>query len=256
MGELALVGGNAPSDQANALIAQAIDKGVTVETMEKLLAMRRELAAEWARQRYFESLAEFQAECPIIVKAKSVKGKDGKERYRFAPMDVIDKATRAPRKKHGFSHIITTAQTETSLTATCTVHHVAGHSESTSLTVPIDNEAYMSAPQKVGSARTYAMRYAFCDAYGILTGDEDNDAVQEDREEPRDVTPGAEPKDFGPPPKEFWDIKKTRGWDEAKAYLGSQFLGTNWKVEKRDDGWHCLGTPLDAPTVDGKEVPF
>jgi hypothetical protein len=28
----------------------------------------------------------------------------------------------------------------------------------------------------VGSARTFAMRYAFCNAFGILTGDEDTDA--------------------------------------------------------------------------------
>jgi hypothetical protein len=35
----------------------------------------------------------------------------------------------------------------------------------------------MNDTQKVGAARTYAMRYAFCNAFGILTGDEDTDAV-------------------------------------------------------------------------------
>jgi hypothetical protein len=34
----------------------------------------------------------------------------------------------------------------------------------------------MTAQQMVGSARTFAMRYAFCNAFGILTGDEDTDA--------------------------------------------------------------------------------
>ena len=36
----------------------------------------------------------------------------------------------------------------------------------------------MSAQQKVGAALTFAKRYAFCNAFGIMTGDEDNDANQ------------------------------------------------------------------------------
>src|SRR3990167_3791525 len=34
----------------------------------------------------------------------------------------------------------------------------------------------MNAAQKVASALTYAKRYAFCNAFGILTGDADDDA--------------------------------------------------------------------------------
>jgi len=56
------------------------------------------------------------------------------------------------------------------------VHHDAGHEEESSFSVPIDTESFMNAPQKVGSARTFAMRYAYCNAFGILTSDEDDDA--------------------------------------------------------------------------------
>ena len=42
--------------------------------------------------------------------------------------------------------------------------------------VPIDKEGYMNAPQKFASALTFAKRYAFCNAFGILTGDEDDDS--------------------------------------------------------------------------------
>ena len=42
---------------AETLIAQAIDKAVPVETMEKLLAMRRELKAEWAKEQFDAAIA-------------------------------------------------------------------------------------------------------------------------------------------------------------------------------------------------------
>ena len=50
-----------------ALLAQAIDKGMPVESMERLLAMRREMKAEYARDQYFKALAGFQHECPVIA---------------------------------------------------------------------------------------------------------------------------------------------------------------------------------------------
>ena len=57
-----------------------------------------------------------------------------------------------------------------------TAAHVAGHKESTEFTAPVDKDAYMTEPQKWSSAATFAKRNAFCNAFGILTGDEDTDA--------------------------------------------------------------------------------
>ena len=62
---------------AEALIAKAIDKKVPVETMERLLMMRRELKAEWAKAEFDKALAAFQAECPIIK-----KNEERQNRYR------------------------------------------------------------------------------------------------------------------------------------------------------------------------------
>ena len=59
----------------------------------------------------------------------------------------------------------------------CIVKHSAGHSESTSIQVPFGTKTnVMSAPQVVASSITFASRYAFKNAFGIMTGDEDNDA--------------------------------------------------------------------------------
>ena len=55
---------------AEALIAKAIDKNVPVETMERLLAMRRELKAEWAKEEFDKAMSAFQSDCPIIKKRR------------------------------------------------------------------------------------------------------------------------------------------------------------------------------------------
>jgi len=63
------------------------------------------------------------------------------------------------------------------ITAVCKITHNLGHSEESAFRIPIDTEGYMSAPQKYASALTFAKRYAFCNALGILTGEDDFDAT-------------------------------------------------------------------------------
>jgi hypothetical protein len=124
-----------------------------------------------------------------VVRNKPEKG--GGIRYKYAPLDVIVEEVRDILEENGFSYTLATEQTADSVTAICNSHHLAGHSESTRLTAPIDHEAYMNEPQKVASALTYASRYAFRNAFGIMTGDDDDDAQSASKmpEKVQDVTP-------------------------------------------------------------------
>ena len=158
------------------LITKAIENGTAVDVMERLLAMRRELKEEAARDEYFRALAGFQYECPAIEKRKAVYDKDGQLRYKYAPLDDIVAQVKGLLVKYGFSYTIKTEQVPDSVTAICQTNHRMGHSEDTSFLIPIDAKAYMNIAQKVASALTYAKRYAFCDAFGIMTADEDDDA--------------------------------------------------------------------------------
>lgn len=168
----------ADTNQAEVLIAQAIQQGTPVETIERLLAMRRELKAERAKEIYDEAMAGFQSECPIIKKTKSVQIKTGVVAYRYAPIESIVSQVKSLLKKYGFSYS-TKIKTEKGLVkATCIVKQLAGHSEEYEMEVPLGTKtAVMSDSQVVAAAATFAKRYAFCNAFGILTGDEDNDAV-------------------------------------------------------------------------------
>lgn len=184
---------------AQALIARAIDKNLPIESMERLLAMRRELKAEQAKEQYFSALARFQRECPTIGKDKRVNDKSGKKRYSYAPLEQIVEEVKALLSDCGFSYSTAPEQTVDSVTAVCVSHHIGGHSEVTKFTVPIDHEAYMNEPQKVASALTYATRYAFRNAFGIMTGDDDDDAQSagepaQERRTVYDVTPKPAPQ--------------------------------------------------------------
>lgn len=163
------------------LLAKAIEKQLPLEQMERLLAMRRELKEEWSREQYYISLSLFQRECPIIKKTKKVdfisKRTGYKTKYNYAPLETIIDQIKELLERYGFSYTWSTQQTADGITAVCHAHHRDGHTTQTSLTVPIDKEAFMSAPQKIASALTYAKRYTLCDAFGIGTGDEDDDAI-------------------------------------------------------------------------------
>jgi hypothetical protein len=159
------------------LILTALEKGVPVETMERLLAMRDKLVAEQARNAFFRDLAEFQMQCPVIVKDKDVLNKDGRTvRYRYAPLDSIVRQIRGTLAEFGFSYQFTTSAENDSVSVTCHARHRDGHTETTTFVSKIDPQAFMNLAQKFGSALTFGKRYAFLAAFGIMTGDEDDDS--------------------------------------------------------------------------------
>lgn len=166
------------------VLKQAIDKNVSVETMERLLAMRRELKQEAAKEAYDRAMAEFQSECPTIKKIKEVKNRNGELLYSYAPIESIIQQVAPILKKYGFSYSFDT-KTNGSISATCTVTHELGHSKDSTVSVPAGQGSIMSEAQKVASSITFAKRYAFCNAFGIMTGDEDDDNRIAAPEEPK-----------------------------------------------------------------------
>jgi len=169
-------------DNIDNLIAMAVQSQASVENLERLLAMRRELKAEYALTQYNKAMAAFQAACPIIKKNKMVPTNDGRVGYRFAPMDAIISQVKALLQQHGFSYTIDVEETDSGrLTSLCIVNHVDGHSKVSRYPVVLSDGTRMMTPTQVtAAALTFAKRYAFCDAFGIMTGDEDNDARKMD----------------------------------------------------------------------------
>ncbi len=165
------------------VIQNAIDKGVPVETMEKLLAMRRELKSEAATEAYTAALGQFQRDMPVIKKTKQVMNKDGATvRYQYAPLDAIVGQIKKELANNELSYSWDVRHTEGHMDVTCKITHVMGHSETSTLQIPIDKEGFMTAPQKYASAQTFAKRYTLLNALGITTADEDTDATDVGKE--------------------------------------------------------------------------
>lgn len=179
--ETALVVPQGPKPQLSvaALISQGLATGANMEAMKGLYDLMSIERADQRRMQFNEAMAKFQAECPPIKKTKAGgKTANGAVAYYYAPLDAIVSQTKALIQKHGFSYTVKTSASKDTLTAICVVKHVAGHSEESSFEVPSGGgTAIMSGPQKVAAALTFAKRYAFCNAFGIMTGDEDNDAA-------------------------------------------------------------------------------
>jgi len=158
-----------------ALIVKAIEHNVSVEALERLLTMRERLKAEQAREAFFEALSAFQAECPVIRKRRTAG--QGNFTYRYAPLEDIVATVVPLLRQHGLSYRFDTRFEDNppAQAVRCIVNHRDGHTEESEFRTPVDAGARMNEMQKSASAQTYAKRYAFCNAFGILTGDDDND---------------------------------------------------------------------------------
>ena len=63
------------------------------------------------------------------------------------------------------------------MTQVCIVKHTGGHQEEISYTSRfMQTNKATTEVQADGGTNTYTKRYAFCNAFGIMTGDEDTDA--------------------------------------------------------------------------------
>lgn len=190
------------------LLRLAVERGnVDVGTLERLMVVRKEILAETSRREFFDAMAAFQAECPIIIRSRA----GHENRYNYAPLEKIVKDVTPFLTKHGFSHQEDGVVTDGWVEAIVTVTHRGGHKEEKRFKVPTESKAGMSPQQKYGAAMTYATRYAFCAAFGIRTADKDTDC-QEDTESVTTLK------------ARLWDLcKPIRGeankWDTARQWL-------------------------------------
>lgn len=164
------------------MLEKAIERGLDVSTIEKLIELREKLIKEQARQEFIRALSLFQSKIPEIPKDKSVLNKDGTVRYRYCSYDKIVSAIKPFLAECGLSYRYETSFADGKLTIHCIIQHQSGHSEKTSFTIPVDTSPHMTEIQRFGSTITYARRYALCLALGLAT-EEDTDAADLPAEE-------------------------------------------------------------------------
>ncbi len=168
------------------LIEQALAKGSDIDVMERLFTLQERWEANQAKKAFDKAMADFQGECPIIEKKTKVFDRDGKLLYSYAKIESIVEQVGPFLTKSGLSYIFKPKETKDGeVTTICIAKHVDGHSEESEMSIKKgQGTSIQSSSQAVGGDVTFSKRYAFCNVFGIMTGDEDNDAKPDDQPEP------------------------------------------------------------------------
>lgn len=165
------------------LMHLAIEKGASVEALERLFNLHERDVARKAAMAFNEAMSRFKATCPPVRRrtenAQFYVTRNGvKAPVRYANLEDIEATIRAPAGECGLSFRWGDARVDDGkLTLSCIVSHSAGHHEVSSVTLPLDSRAGCSEAQKYGAVMTYAQRYSLIHAFGLTTCDEDVDGA-------------------------------------------------------------------------------
>lgn len=230
------------------LLKQIILSGLSTDSIKLILDKIEEDKKNTAIKMFNAAMAIFQGECPIIPKREAVMNKDGvTKRYSFAPIEKIVEAVKPFISKNGFSYTTTTEISNGTMTSVVLVSHVDGYSRVSRFTVPIEKDAYMNDQQKWAAAQTFSMRYAFRNAFGILTGDEDDDAnslTQKENEEEKKAAFKKEQKKIQDLPTSVKEAFKALGYTSQAVW--SYCNMHEWNNEKILEGLNAIANKRDA----------
>jgi hypothetical protein len=173
---------NASPDRVTALVELAISKNVPVKILERLVALKERVEERDARKAFFDAVARFQEECPVINKSQTAEiiTKSGARfSYTYAPLEEIARTIRPHLKACGLSYSWNVHSDDGKvLNVACVLRHVDGHEERAGFPVPIDADARMSGAQKNGAALTYGKRQSLLSVLGLTTADTDVDGME------------------------------------------------------------------------------
>lgn len=155
------------------LIAAAIEKGLDVSSLEKLMELKERHEANEARKRFFEAFTNFQANCPDLRKTKAVSF--GQTNYHYAPLADITRQLAKVLKQNELSYRWEIKDDQNQMAVTCLISHIDGHTERTTMTANPDTSGAKNAIQARGSAIEYLKRYTLIGALGLSTADSDID---------------------------------------------------------------------------------
>lgn len=156
------------------LIEIAITQNADVDKLEKLLDLQMKWEANVARKKFFEALSAFQNEMPVVTKNKAVKF--NQTSYNYATLDNIISEIKQHLNKNGLAYRWEFEDAD-KIVVKCIITHIAGHSESTTMSSSTDKSGSKNDIQSRGSSLTYLQRYTLIGALGIGTAQDDVDTA-------------------------------------------------------------------------------
>jgi hypothetical protein len=222
-----------------ALLTMALERGASMETLERLVALAKEVREVQAVEAFNVAMAEFQARVGPIKKTKTARIQTrGGGSYEYDYADLADVV--AEVKPHlafvGIHHSWRTTSAPGVVLVTCRLTHKLGHfEESGALPMPIsagDESGRGANPaQRLASSVSYGKRYTLQNICGLAPEGEDDDAAGATSEPAgggggrEDEGPGFAREASGPKPPPSDPIA-----DARRAYISALF---EWFSEKK-----------------------
>jgi hypothetical protein len=162
-----------PSD----MIARALERGASIETLEKLITLQERWEANQARKAYDAAMASAKAEIPVISKNRTVDftSAKGRTHYRHEDLGEIARTVTPILARFGLSYRFrTSANVNEPVHVTCIISHRDGHFEEVTLPGPRDESGNKNSLQAVGSTLTYLQRMTLKAALGLAASEDDD----------------------------------------------------------------------------------
>jgi hypothetical protein len=162
------------------------DPNVDIDKMERLYRMKLDMEARDAKAAYLAALAEMQPKLPVITKhgviSKNEKDDRGNRTGRQEAMakyakweDVVEGITPV-LAEYGFSLSFRISQpTPDRIAVSGVLGHRGGHTEETTISLPLDTSGAKNNVQGWGSSTAYGKRYTAFALLNISARGEDDD---------------------------------------------------------------------------------
>jgi len=168
----------APASESTALTHMieraARDPSVDIDKLERLIALQERALAQRAKTAYHAALSEMQPELPVIAERGKIDIGRGKPQS-YALWEDINEAIRPVLFKHGFALSFRIDRDAEKILVTGVLSHREGHSEQTTIPLPIDTSGSKNAVQAVGSSTSYGKRYTAGALLNLTSRGEDDD---------------------------------------------------------------------------------
>lgn len=170
-------------------IHEAVMRGISMDVINNMVALRREFAADAAKQRFDEAFAKAKAEIAVINKDAHVgfkaKDKDKADtNYDHDTLAGIYEAAVPALSKYGLSHSfdveqvmspgVNTGEFAQRITVTCIVSGL-GHSKQVKMSGPPDTDGNKTGLKAIASTVTMLSRYTLRAALGLASKKDKSD---------------------------------------------------------------------------------
>ena len=161
-----------------AMLQLAVEKGASVEQLERLMALQERYEANEAKKEFVAAMTRFKENPKVIEKNAKVDftSAKGRTHYKHATLANVCDVIGPELSAVGISHRWETEQLENGMIrVTCILTHARGHSEKVWLQAGRDDSGNKNSIQAVGSTVTYLQRYTLLAATGMAVADQRDD---------------------------------------------------------------------------------